>query len=130
MKILLILSYLLFTHFLTAQKHTFQAPKWGSIVQITIADQDSAIAVQAAQFVFNFYDTLTPILSDYLPDSELNVLCKKAGTGEWLTVSPHLLQMLQLSQIGYQQSGGTFDPSIGKVVQLWRKARKRKNLSK
>lgn len=111
---------------LQAQKHTFHAPKWGSIVQITIADRDSLVAAKAAQLVFEIYDTLNQILSDYLPNSELNLLCKKAGNGEWTTVSPHLLNMLQLSQIGYQQSKGTFDPSIGRVVQLWRKARKEK----
>lgn len=110
----------------TNQKYTFQAPKWGSIVQITIADQDSAAAAQAAQFVFEIYDTLNQILSDYLPTSELNLLCAKAGTGEWTTVSPHLLNMLQLARIAYQQSKGTFDPSVGKLVKLWRKARKEK----
>lgn len=110
----------------TNQKYTFQAPKWGSIVQVTIADQDSTAAADAAQLVFEIYDTLNQILSDYLPYSELNLLCKKAGTGEWTTVSAHLLNMLQLSQIAYQQSKGTFDPSVGRVVKLWRKARKEK----
>ncbi len=126
MKNLILFSFFFFSQNLHAQKHTFQAPKWGSTVQITIADQDSTIAAQAAQLVFEIYDTLNQILSDYLPDSELNLLCAKAGSGEWTIVSPYLLQMLQLSQIGYQQSKGTFDPSIGKVVQLWRKARKEK----
>jgi FAD:protein FMN transferase len=124
--ILILLILLFFFQAISAQKYTFQAPKWGSIVQITVADQDSSVALEAAELVFAIYDTLNQILSDYLPDSELNLLCRKAGTGEWTTVSPHLLRMLQLSQIGYQQSKGTFDPSIGRVVQLWRKARKEK----
>jgi len=126
MKYLFLLLALLFAHALPAQKHTFQAPKWGSIVQVTIADQDSTTAAGAAQFVFDLYDTLTPILSDYLPDSEVNSLCKKAGTGKWMVVSSHLLKLLQLSLNAYQISGGAFDVSIGRVVQLWRKARKEK----
>lgn len=125
----LIIFTLLFTLKLqaqAAQKYTFQAPKMGSIIQITIANEDSTVAAQATHIVFELYDTLNQILSDYLPNSELNQLCNKAGTGEWVNVSPHLLNMIYLSQNAYQQSKGAFDPSIGRVVQLWRKARKEK----
>ncbi len=121
--------FLLFiTQNLPAQKYSFQAPKMGSIVQVIIADEDSLVAANAAQLVFSLFDTLNQVLSDYLPTSELNQLCNKAGTQEWMTVSPHLLNMIQLSQQAYQLSNGAFDVSIGRVVQLWRKARKEQQL--
>ena len=123
---LIFLLLLLLSQNIIAQKHTFQAPKMGTLIQVTIADQDSLTAFNAAQEVFHLYDTLNQILSDYLPDSELNQLCKKAGTGEWMQVSPHLLHILQLSQVAYKQSNGAFDPSMGSLVQLWRTTRKTK----
>lgn len=98
----------------------------GTLIQVTIADQDSLTAYHAAQTVFNLYDTLNQILSDYLPESELNQLCNKAGTGEWVAVSRHLLNVIKLSQQAYEISNGAFDPSVGKFIQLWRIARKNK----
>lgn len=125
-QLLTFLFLLIFFQNLYAQKHTFQAPKMGTLIQVTIADQDSLTAFHAAQEVFQLYDTLNQILSDYLPDSELNQLCQKAGTGEWMQVSPHLLNVIKLSQQAYIQSNGAFDPSIGRLIQLWRDARKTK----
>ncbi|MDX1940672.1 MAG: FAD:protein FMN transferase [Saprospiraceae bacterium] len=98
----------------------------GTFIQVMIANKDSIIALNAAQEVFKLYDTLNQILSDYLPNSELNQLCQKAGTAEWTMVSGHLLNVLILSQEAYDISNGAFDPSVGKLVQLWREARKNK----
>ncbi|MBK7872828.1 MAG: FAD:protein FMN transferase [Saprospiraceae bacterium] len=110
----------------STQKYTFQGPKMGTLIQVRIADQDSIIALNAAQEVFKLYDTLNQILSDYLPNSELNELCRKAGTAEWTMVSEHLLNVLILSQEAYDISNGAFDPSVGRLVQLWRGVRKSK----
>lgn len=105
-------------------KFKFQASKMGTLIQVTIADQDSITASRAAQEVFQLYDTLNQILSDYLPNSEVNQLCQKAGNGEWTSVSAHLLNILTLSLQAYDLSNGAFNPSVGSLVQLWRKARK------
>lgn len=127
MKIKLIISLLfLVLQNVIAQKYTFQAPKMGTLIQVTIADQDSLTAYHAAQEVFLLYDTLNQILSDYLPDSELNQLCNKAGNGEWMEVSNYLLNVINLSQQAYNQSNGAFDPSVGQLIKLWRTARKEK----
>ncbi len=106
------------------QKFTFEAGKMGTLIRVTVADVDSLTARRAADEVFALYDTLNLVLSDYLPDSELNRLCDRAGSGEWTVVSPHLRRVLEVSLMAYEWSGGAYDPSVGQVVRLWRQARK------
>ncbi|HTI49774.1 MAG TPA: FAD:protein FMN transferase [Planctomycetaceae bacterium] len=67
---------------------------------------------------------LNGIMSDYEPDSELTRLCRTAGSGQAVPVSPDLLAVLSRAQALSEKSHGAFDVTVGPVVRLWRKARK------
>src|SRR5262245_60588875 len=71
---------------------------------------------------------LNGIMSDYEPDSELMRLCRTAGSGKPVPVSPDLLAILSRSQALSKKSDGAFDVTVGPVVRLWRRARKAKKI--
>ncbi len=49
-------------------------------------------------------------LSRFLPDSEVSRL--NASAGKWHAVSVELMELLSLSKIYHQETGGLFDPSV------------------
>ncbi|MDZ7898423.1 MAG: FAD:protein FMN transferase [Arcicella sp.] len=71
---------------------------------------------------------LKRLLSDYVENSELNVLSKTAGTNTFKPVSPALWDIIKQSVWASQQCQGAFDISVGSIIKLWRKARKEKVL--
>jgi len=87
-------------------------------------DEDSANA--AASAAYARIKQLNALMSDYDPDSELMQLCRSAGLGKKVHVSPDLLAVLTQSQALSRKSDGAFDISVGPVVKLWRKARRTK----
>jgi FAD:protein FMN transferase len=124
--ILLIINSL--STFSQSKKYTFSQPKMGSPLNITLYSDDSVKANQIATEVYKIADSLNLIYSDYLENSELNLLSKKSGTNEFTKVSPALWDILNLSVKASQKSKGAFDITVGSVVKLWRKARKEKVL--
>ena len=53
-------------------------------------------------------------------------LCRTAGLGKRVRVSPDLLAVLAHSLELSKKSDGAFDVTVGPVVKLWRKARRMK----
>ncbi len=100
----------------------------GSPFNIIIYSTDSLKAENAAIATFKMIDTLNEIYSDYLPESELNRLCRASGNGKWTPVSEPLFAILKRSYYAGKISSGSFDVTIGPVIRLWRKARKGKKL--
>ncbi|MEP6582667.1 MAG: FAD:protein FMN transferase [Ginsengibacter sp.] len=100
----------------------------GSAFNILIYSGDSIRAKDAAIATFKMIDTLNEIYSDYLPQSELNRLCKTSGKGEWVNISEPLFAVLQASLRASEISFGSFDVTMGPVIRLWRKARREKKL--
>jgi FAD:protein FMN transferase len=114
--------------FSQSKKYTFSQPKMGSPLNITLYANDSVKALQIASEAYKIADSLNLIYSDYLENSELNLLSKKAGTNEFTKVSPALWHILNLSIKASKQSKGAYDITVGSIVKLWRKARKEKVL--
>ena len=56
--------------------------------------------------------------STWQDDSELSKL-NRASVDEWIDVSSELYSMLKQSEEIYQQTGGYFDPGIGRLIDLW-----------
>ena len=88
--------------------------------------EDSANA--AASAAFARIKQLNGIMSDYDPDSELMQLCRTAGSGQPVQVSPDLKAVLSRALALSRKSDGAFDVTVGPIVKLWRKARKSKVL--
>ena len=110
------------------KKYTFSQPKMGSPLNITLYTNDSTKANQIATEAYKIADSLNLIYSDYLENSELNLLSKTSGNNEFTKVSPALWDILNLSIKASKQSKGAYDISVGGIVKLWRKARKEKRL--
>lgn len=98
----------------------------GSPLNITLYSTDSAKASQLAKKSFQIADSLNLIFSDYLENSELNLLSKTAGTNTFKSVSPALWDIINQSVKASEKCEGAFDINVGSIVKLWRKARKEK----
>ena len=112
------------------ERHEFSQRLMGMPFQLIVYAPSSTAANEAAASGFGAIRRLNAIFSDYEPESELNRLCRTAGTGEAVSVSSELMDILQISQKYAELSGGQFDVSVGPLVRLWRKARKAKQLPK
>ena len=100
----------------------------GSPLNVTLHTDDSTKANQIAKEAYKIADSLNLIYSDYLENSELNLLSKKSGMDNFTKISPALWDILRLSVKASEQSGGAYDITVGSIVKLWRKARKDKVL--
>ena len=86
---------------------------------------DSLIAQRAYTAVSDRMDSLNYVMSDYLDDSEINRLSATAGSGRYVPVSLDLFHVLQKAQTIAKRSNGLYDPTIGPLSQLWRRAVRR-----
>ncbi|MVM39681.1 FAD:protein FMN transferase [Spirosoma sp. HMF3257] len=87
---------------------------------------DSLTAQRANAAVSARMDSLNQIMSDYLDGSEINRLSATSGSGRWVPVSTDLFNVLQKAQTIAQLSKGRFDPTLGPLSLLWRRAVRRK----
>ncbi|MEZ0542999.1 FAD:protein FMN transferase [Fibrella arboris] len=94
----------------------------GTTFTTTLYTTDSLAAQRTYEAVSARMDTLNQIMSDYLDGSELNRLSATSGQNRWVRVSPTLFDVLQKAKRIAQQSGGRYDPTIGPLSQLWRRA--------
>jgi thiamine biosynthesis lipoprotein len=67
-------------------------------------------AIEGMQAAKTFIDESEQRFSRFLPASELTELNRSAG--EWIVVSPDLMEMLQLAVKYYSETDGIFDPTI------------------
>lgn len=63
-------------------------------------------------------DALNAQMSTYRQDSELSKI-NQNQSGEWLTVSESLYEVLKEAKNIYDLSGGAFDITVGPLVNLW-----------
>lgn len=105
------------------QRFEYTWPQMGATFKLVFYATDTLLARRAALAVVDRIDTLNAILSDYRPDSELMRLCEQAGTGQKVAVSADLWRVLHLSARYARRSRGAFDPTVGPLTRLWRRAR-------
>jgi FAD:protein FMN transferase len=104
-------------------RHEFAQPHMGTTFRIVLYAREAPEARAAADAAFARVAELDAILSDYRPDSEVMQLCRRAG-GPPLAIGPDLFRVLSTARDWAVRSDGAFDPTIGPVVQLWRRARR------
>ena len=107
--------------------HKFVALRMGTEFQIQIYSTDALSAQKASLAAFDRVEELEDIMSDYRERSEVMRLCR-APAGIPQAVSPELFFVLDAALRISRLSGGAFDATIGPVVQIWREARKKKQL--
>ncbi|WP_020570345.1 FAD:protein FMN transferase [Neolewinella persica] len=116
----LILFLLFLPGFLAAQpRHVYTHPAMGTDFRITISAVDTHGLAAAVRQAFKRIDALEQSMSDYRADSELNQL---SGSTKWQSVSTGLYEVLRFSRQLAKQSSGAFDPTVGPLTKLWRRA--------
>ena len=95
----------------------------GTLFQIRLYAPDAQTADAAFRAAFDRVRRLDETLSDYLPGSELNRLCR-APAGTAVPVSDDLFRVLAASQELAKRSHGAFDITVGRLTRIWREARK------
>jgi thiamine biosynthesis lipoprotein len=106
----------------------FTQPQMGLPFRIVLYAPDHASADSAARAAFARVSQLNDILSDYDTDSELSRLSRTAGESRAVPVSADLWFALERSRALAARTDGAFDPTVGPLVSLWRKARREKSL--
>ena len=99
----------------------------GTIFKIVLYASDQAAAAAASRAAFDRIAALDHIMSDYDETSELMRLCRAAGSPA-VEISTDLCRVIAAAQELSRRSDGAFDITVGPVVQLWRRARRRHEL--
>lgn len=97
----------------------------GTQFDVVFYASDSLLAQRAYAAVSARMDSLNQVMSDYLDGSEINRLSATSGSGQWIHVSSDLFHVLQKAQSIARLSQGRFDPTVGPLSQLWRRAVRR-----
>jgi thiamine biosynthesis lipoprotein len=99
----------------------------GTVCRLVIYADSKEGAERAGAAAFERIQQLDQIMSDYRDSSELMRLCVQPP-GQDHPVSPDLLTVLRVAQEVAAASGGAFDVTCGPLSQLWRRARRQKQL--
>ncbi|AKD58237.1 FAD:protein FMN transferase [Spirosoma radiotolerans] len=107
-------------------RFSFRRGLMGTQFNVIFYAPDSLTAQRANASVNARMDSLNQIMSDYLDGSEINELSKTAGSGKWVPVSVDLFAVLKKAKMIASRSNGCFDPTLGPLTLLWRRAVRRK----
>lgn len=116
--------------FPTAQlsRFEFTRPQMGVPFRIVLYAPTSEQAAAGAEAAFSRIAQLNQIFSDYDPDSEANRLCHETPPGQTAPVSAEMAFVLERSQALARDTDGAFDVTVGPLVNLWRRARRHREL--
>ncbi|HEV3121425.1 MAG TPA: FAD:protein FMN transferase [Isosphaeraceae bacterium] len=109
------------------ERFEFVETHMGSSFQVFLYTTDRATASRASQAAYRRIAQLDISFSDYNAESELSLLCDRAG-GPPVGVSDDLFRILGESATAWRRTGGAFDVTVGPVVRLWRRARRTRKL--
>jgi len=105
------------------QRHEFASAHMGTRARLVVYASGSAAPAAAARAAFARIAEIDARLSDYRDDSEVAALARAAG-GQPLAGSRDLLVVLEAAQEMARRSDGAFDPTVGPLSRLWRRARR------
>jgi len=110
------------------QKFIFEKAEMGLPFRISLYAADEATARAGADAAFARIGELNSVLSDYDSGSEISRLSRSAGKGRPVPVSTDLWTVLVRAQIVAERSEGAFDITVGPLVNVWRRARRKQEL--
>jgi thiamine biosynthesis lipoprotein len=103
------------------------APAMGTVFRIVAYAPDREAFDRACDAAFARIDGLEAVMSDYDRGSELSRLAASAG-GAPVPASAELAALLARAVEIAARTDGAFDPTVGPVVALWRRARRQAEL--
>ncbi|MCC7376351.1 MAG: FAD:protein FMN transferase [Verrucomicrobiales bacterium] len=106
----------------------FSRPQMGVPFRIVVYATHEPLAQRAVEAAYARIAELNRIFSDYDPDSEVSRLCHDTPVGVEAPVSAELAFLIGRSQALAKASDGAFDITVGPLVNLWRRARRHKEL--
>jgi FAD:protein FMN transferase len=106
-------------------RYEFEQAAMGTRVRISLYAEGAGVAGVAAEAAFARIREIEQVASDYLPESELSLLCLAK---EPRVVSADLAELLSLGRGYAEQTEGAFDPTVGHLSQLWRRAKRKGEL--
>ena len=110
------------------ERFVFEKAEMGVPFRVTLYAHGSEEAERAAKAAFARVDALNAVFSDYDSDSELSRLSDSSGSGQRIAVGVDLWKVLERALYFSNKSDGAFDLTIGPVVNLWRTARRKREL--
>lgn len=110
------------------QRFEFEQPQMGLPFRIVLYAESQARGDDAARAAFARVAALNRVFSDYEDDSELTKLSRTSGSGRAVPVSDELWRLLNVAQSMSRKSDGAFDITVGSLVQVWRRARRQREL--
>jgi thiamine biosynthesis lipoprotein len=93
----------------------------GTVLEMTLVARSGAEGRAALDAAFAEVDRLGALLTRFDPDSELMRMNRAAGRGP-RAVAPDLARVLALSLEHSRATRGSFDPTVGPLVELWARA--------
>jgi FAD:protein FMN transferase len=106
----------------------FEQPQMGVPFRIVLYADNETAATSAAEKAMARVSELNAIMSDYDYDSELSRLGRTSGSGQKVKVSDDLWIVLKKAEEISKASNGAFDVTVAPLIQLWRKARREKQM--
>ena len=105
----------------------FEQPAMGTQFRIVLFAQDINAAKRGAAAAFSRVAGLDRMMTDYDPQSELLQL-SRATIGQPVPLSRDLFTALHRAHELAQFCNGAIDPTVGPYVQIWRRARRQREL--
>lgn len=96
--------------------------------QIVLYAENERNARKAFEAAFGEIARLNEMLSDYDPESELSRLGAGAPHADYVPLSPEFAEVMQIGLEVSRRSDGAFDPTLGQLTRLWRRARRNERL--
>lgn len=108
----------------TLTRYEYTRPEMGVRFRIVLYSPDELTADSASSAAFARIKELNAIMSDYEYESELSRLSRTSGKGMDVPLGSDLWAVLERAQALARRSNGAFDITVGPCVNLWRKARR------
>jgi thiamine biosynthesis lipoprotein len=109
-------------------RYEFTEPQMGVPFKIVVYAPSDEAANRAASAAYVRVAALNAILSDYEEDSELSRLSRGSPHPQPVKVSDDLWRVLSRAHELSKATDGAFDITVGPLVQLWRRARRQREL--
>ncbi len=109
------------------ERYSYAETHMGVPFRISVYASDKVVANKAVSEAYKRIAVLDSVFSDYKSDSEITKL-RAVEPNQSVRISTDLHGLLKRSLELSKRTNGTFDVTVGPLVRLWRRSRRRKRL--